>query len=433
MVSAVQGLNICTLVFRDGQWVYELSNVSLEVYPGEMVAVVGRRNSGNSSLIRVLGCLQRPYTGQVLVEGGDVSGLNDDQLAWVATHKFGFLDDDPNLVPHDTAMENVEASLKDAQLDAYDRRHKGREALRLVGLADSVDKKPRHVSSRQRKFIALARAFVHEPSVLFADEPTKAMDAPAREEVMGVFQKLSDIGRTVVIATADSGVGAYCRRIVKLDQGQIVDDSLVTKRRIIPASRIPGPPSTQRVERDDQLFCPRCSYLNPSDGRFCVSCRYLLTTVQQPEPEELVVGDPIGELRDVSFFAKLGSVSIGKLVPSMEQHRYAAGTRIVRQGEIGDSFYVVRSGHVQVQTESEGRPNVVIARLGPGEGFGEMALLTDQPRFASVVAVTDVEAWRLPKPPFTRLLEETPDLAAYFSQVLNQRLESLQETIYPSV
>ena len=88
MAAAVQGIDICILVFRDNRWVYELNNVSLEIFPGEMVAVVGPRNSGKSSLIRVLGCLQRPYTGHVLVEGGVVSRLNDPQMAWVATHKF---------------------------------------------------------------------------------------------------------------------------------------------------------------------------------------------------------------------------------------------------------------------------------------------------------------------------------------------------------
>ena len=432
MAAAVQGLDICTLVFRDDRWVSELNNVSLEIFPGEMVAVVGGRNSGGSSLIRVLGCLQRPYTGQVLVEGGNVSRLNDAQLAWVATHKFGFLNEDLNLVPQDTAMENVEVPLKDSEMDVFDRRDRAREALNLVGLGESAESKPRVLSSRQRQFVALARAFVHEPSVVFADEPTSGLDVPSREAVMGVFQKLSDLGKTAVIATADNTVGEYCRRVVRLDQGQIVDDSLVSKRRTVPAARVPGPRSTPRIQREGELFCPRCSYVNRSDGRFCVVCRYPLT-VLQPEADELPVGDPIAELRDVSFFAMLGSASIRKLVPSMEQHRYAAGTPIVKQGDVGDSFYVVRSGYVQVLVESEGRPNVAVARLGPGEGFGEMALLTDQPRFASVFALTDVEAWRLPKPPFNQLLRDSPDLSTYFRQLLNQRLQGLQETIYPSV
>ena len=419
-------------MFRDNRWVYELNNVSLEIFPGEMVAVVGPRNSGKSSLIRVLGCLQRPYTGHVLVEGGAVSRLNDAQLAWVATHKFGFLSQDLNLVPQGTAMENVEVPLSDSRMDVFDRRHRARDALKLVGLSDSVEKKPRQLSSRQRQFVALARAFVHEPSVLFADEPTKAADVPSREAVMGVFQKLSDLGKTVVVATANNAIGTYCRRVVKLDDGQVVDDSLVANRRIVPASRIPGSSGAQRRERERELFCPRCSYLNRSDGLFCVSCRYPLT-MRQPEADELPVGDPIADLRDVSFFAMLGSAGIRKLVPSMEHHRYAPGTRIVKQGEAGDSFYVIRSGHVQVLVESPGRPDVAVARLGPGEGFGEMALLTDQPRFASVVALTDVEAWRLPKPPFDQLLRDSPDLSTYFRQLLDQRLQSLQETIYPSL
>ena len=309
-------------------------------------------------------------------------------------------------------MENVEVPLSDSRMDVFDRRRRARDALKLVGLADSVEKKPRQLSSRQRQFVALARAFVHEPSVLFADELTSRLDVSSREAVMGVFQKLSDLGKTVVVTTMDNPIGAYCRRVVKLDHGQVVDDSLVANRRTAPASRIPGPPGTQRIERVGELFCPRCSYLNRSDGRFCSSCRYPLTR-RQPEADQLPVGDPIAELRDVSFFAMLGSAGIRKLVPSMEHHRYAPGNRIVKQGEVGDSFYVVRSGHVQVLIESEGRPNVAIARMGPGDGFGEMALLTDQPRFASVVALTDEEAWRLPKPPFNQLLRDNPDLSTY--------------------
>ena len=137
------------------------------------------------------------------------------------------------------------------------------------------------------------------------------------------------------------------------------------------------------------------------------------------------------ELKEVPMLAGLGTKSLARIVAALEPRSFQPGSTIVKQGEPGDSFYIVRSGSVQVMLEREGTPAITVAELGPREGFGEMALLTDQPRSASVVAVTDVETWCLSKVAFQELVSQNLSLALYFNRILSQRLSALQERILP--
>ena len=140
-------------------------------------------------------------------------------------------------------------------------------------------------------------------------------------------------------------------------------------------------------------------------------------------------GDLIEELKAIPIFSGLGPKSLVRVLPALETRQYAKGTTIIKQGEPGDAFYITRSGEVQVVLEQAGKPSIAVAQMGPGEGFGEMALLTDQPRNASLLAVTDVEVWRLHKAAFETLLSENISLALFFSRIITQRLSTLQQKI----
>ena len=454
MAATVQGLNLTKVYNLGDQQVYALNDVSLEVYPGEMVAILGRPGSGKSTLLHTLGCLQRPDSGQVSIEGRDVTQLDDQELAQVRSNKVGFVYQAFNLLPDETAVANVEVPLQDRGLTPKDITRKAEDALKAVGLEYRMSRTPSQPSPRQRQCVAIARAIVQDPPVIFADEPARALDSSSREEVMGLLQKLNEEGRTLVVATTDSGVANYCRRVVRMAEGKNVDDTLVSRRRIIHPARIPGPP-TETYEREEELVCLRCNNGNPQDQEVCQRCAFPLVLteeerqsikvrmataerhslgVESASDEGEVPGQGmIEELREVPFFSGLGSKSLAKIIAALEQQHFLTGSKIVKQGDEGDSYYLVKSGDVEVVVERAGKPDIPVARLHAYEGFGEMALLADQPRSATVVAATDVEVWCLPKAAFTELLSEHLSLAVYFNRLLSQRIKALQEAADLSV
>ncbi len=449
MTATVQGMNLTKIYPMGNERVYALDNASLEVQPGDMIAVVGRSGSGKSTLLHTLGCLQSPDSGQLWFDGQDVTQLGDDQLAQIRTQKVGFMFQAFNLVPSEIALKNVELPLKQQKIDAWNSRLRAEEALELVGLGNRFGHRLGQLSTRQRQCVALARALVTDPAVIFADEPTRALDGTSREELMGLFQKLNDDGKTIVIATSDSAIANYCRRVVKIAYGSTLDVGQVEKRRIIPPSRIPGPPL--RSYQREVTVCPRCNYGNFKDQPVCTRCEWPLDMTEEEEQSiesRLSGADPrhqgvesandkgkvpgqklVDELKNVPFFTGLGAKSLAKVIPAMEQRQFAEGFTILRQGDEGDAFYILTKGEVQVWLERDGRQPVPIAKLGPNEGFGEMALLTDQPRSATVVALTDVEAWHLSKMAFSALLSENLSLGLYFNRILSQRLRALQDQI----
>ena len=450
MLEIVHGSNLTKVHHVGDQRVLALNAVSLEVYSGELVALVGRPRSGKSTLLNILGCLQRPDSGQVCIEGLEVTTLDDEELARVRTNKIGFVTQSPNLLRNETVLRNVEIPLRDQGLGAWDRREKAEEVLRAVGLENRLEHRPGRLSMKQRQCVAIARAMVHNPAVIFVDEPTMALDSTSREEMLGLFQKLNDQGRTIIVASPDPGVANYCSRVLRIAGGSIVDDSPVPKKRIISYSRMfaTPPPSYAR----EVMVCPLCGIGNFKDQAFCRRCESPLHVGEEEEPVEGGLGGaqdyqsevedtseegetPTGDLRDelkeVPLFLGLGSETLDTLIPALEGTRFQKDSTIIKQGDDGDSFYIIRSGTVQVVLERDGGPAIKIAPLGPKETFGEMALLTDEARSASVVALSDVEAWRLPKAEFERLLSENPSFAIQVSRVLSKRLKTLQDRIVP--
>ena len=454
MASTVQGLNLSKSYSLGGEQVHALDDVSLEVYPGEMVGVVGRTGAGKSTLLHTLGGFQRPDVGRVHIGGQDVTQLEDQELALVRRRMVGFLFQAFNLLPNETVLTNVEVVLRDEGLSDRAMRAKAATALQDVGLSKALENAPSQLSPRLRQYISMARALVLDPPVIMADEPTRPLDMTSREELMGLFQKLNDQGKTIIFTTPEASVANFGRRVVRMADGKIVTDELVGRRRVVPASERPGEP-LEIEEREEETVCPRCNYGNAVHWEVCERCRFTLhlTAEEQESIEGRLRGaeggllgvesasdegegpiagqELVEELKDVSFFGELGSKSLVKVIPALERESFAKGSTIVKQGGPADSFYILRAGEVEVVLEREGRLASPIATLGPKEGFGEMAILTDQPeRSFTILAMTDVELWRLPRAEFTRLVSENLSLSIYFNRLMAHRLKALQEKVY---
>ncbi len=201
--------------------VLALNKVDLSIQEGDMVAITGPSGSGKSTLMNILGCLDDFDAGTYVISGEDVSKLTGDKLADIRNRLIGFVFQNFNLLPRLSALENVELPLlysahKDAKAAA-------RKALEAVGLADRMHHEPTQLSGGQRQRVAIARAIVTNPAIILADEPTGNLDSRVGREILDVFHKINDQGRTIVIVTHDSNVARHCRREVQIRDGQIVD------------------------------------------------------------------------------------------------------------------------------------------------------------------------------------------------------------------
>jgi ABC-type lipoprotein export system ATPase subunit len=203
-----------------------LKGVSLSVSPGELVALMGVSGSGKSTLMNILGCLDRPTSGEYWLDGQEVSGLSPDQRALLRNRKLGFVFQNFNLLPRTSALENVAMPLSYTADHLSDReaRRRAEEMLRRVGLADRLEHEPSQLSGGQQQRVAIARALVNRPSLVFADEPTGNLDSRTSEEVLRMFEQLNtedDI--TIVLVTHDPNVAQHARRIIRIHDGVIVD------------------------------------------------------------------------------------------------------------------------------------------------------------------------------------------------------------------
>ena len=434
MITSVQAINVTKVYdLGDGELVYALDRVSLEIDAGEMLAVGGGIGSGKSTLLHTLGCLQRPDSGRVNIEGLDVSQFDDVELARVRFHKVGIIYQSFNLLPNETVLANVEVALRHRAENRQDQERIAVEALEVVGLEKYLEMKPGQLNPSQRQCIAIARAIAHDPVVIIADEPVKVLDNKSRRDVMGLFQKLNEVGMTIVISTSDPTVPSYCRRLVRIEKGKIVDDKRVSKRVIPPPSSIPGSPPRRRASQE-QTVCPGCNYGNPMEAETCQVCRFPLQVATEKERSNgghSIQGDLLEELKGLPAFSELDSKRLGQIVTALEQVEFPKGSTIIKQGDMGEFYYIIRRGDIQAVLERKDGPGIFLGQLGPQEGFGEMALLMDEPRTASVLALTDLALWRLPKDAFRELLSNNISVALYFNRILTQRLAGIQKRIMP--
>src|SRR5580693_3916055 len=212
--------------------VHAVQGVSLEILPGEFVAIMGSSGSGKSTLMNMIGCLDRPSDGHYWLDGTDISTLDRNALADIRNKKIGFVFQGFNLLSRTSALENVEMPM----LYNHQRLHSGEQleratnALEIVGLAQRADHHPNQLSGGQQQRVAIARALVNRPSLLLADEPTGNLDSQTSIEVMGVFQKLNDQGITIIMVTHELDIARYTKRMVILRDGKVLTDEMVRDR-----------------------------------------------------------------------------------------------------------------------------------------------------------------------------------------------------------
>ena len=203
-----------------------LDGISLMVERGEFLAIVGHSGSGKSTLMNMLGCLDTPSSGRYKLEGRDVSSLSDRELSLIRNRHIGFVFQGFNLVPGLTALENVELPLIYRGIGRQERRHMAMESLRQVGLEERMDHRPAQMSGGQQQRTAIARAIAAHPPLILADEPTGNLDTRAGEEVLGILKALNAQGHTVILITHDPGIAASAGRMVRIQDGRILEDSL---------------------------------------------------------------------------------------------------------------------------------------------------------------------------------------------------------------
>jgi len=219
-------LESITKVYRMGKVeVPALCEVTLSISEGEMVAVIGASGSGKSTLLNIIGLLDRPASGKYLLDGADVGELSDNQLAELRNKKFGFVFQDFNLLPRATALSNVELPLIYSG-GVSRRRERAQEALAQVGLAGRAHHKPTEMSGGEQQRVAIARALVNNPLVILADEPTGNLDSRSGDEIISLFRRLHQEGKTVVLITHEADIAAQAQRTIRLHDGRIAESEV---------------------------------------------------------------------------------------------------------------------------------------------------------------------------------------------------------------
>ncbi|WP_373131298.1 ABC transporter ATP-binding protein [Clostridium sp. M62/1] len=195
--------------------------ISLNIYRGEFVAIVGKSGSGKSTLMNIIGALDVPTEGEYFLGGEDVSHMSDDQLAEIRNKTIGFIFQQYNLLPKDSLLENVELPLLYAGVPKEERRQRAMQALRRVGLEDKWKNRPKQLSGGQQQRVSIARALAGNPSLILADEPTGALDSRTSREVLDFLKELNQEGNTIVIITHDSSIALEAKRVVRIKDGKI--------------------------------------------------------------------------------------------------------------------------------------------------------------------------------------------------------------------
>lgn len=214
-----------TKVYKMGEIeVHALRGLSVQIAPGEVVSIMGPSGSGKSTLMNILGCLDRPTSGEYSLNGESVAELSDDQLADIRNRGVGFVFQSFNLLPRATALINVELPMRYAELNGRNRKDVAREALEAVGLGDRIRHRPNELSGGQMQRVAIARALVNNPAIIMADEPTGNLDSKSGDEIMALLRNLNqERGTTLIIVTHDPEIAELTDRVISLRDGRIAE------------------------------------------------------------------------------------------------------------------------------------------------------------------------------------------------------------------
>lgn len=204
--------------------VHALYHVDVQVGFGEFAAIMGPSGSGKSTMMNILGCLDRPTSGEYFLDGKEIAGYNDDELARTRNAKIGFVFQNFNLLNKLTAQANVALPLIYAGVGEEERMERAKKALEAVGLGARIEHKPMEMSGGQRQRVAIARALINNPAIIMADEPTGNLDTKSSYEIMDIFKALNDSGKTVVMVTHEPDIAEQTKRILVMRDGQIVSD-----------------------------------------------------------------------------------------------------------------------------------------------------------------------------------------------------------------
>jgi putative ABC transport system ATP-binding protein len=204
--------------------IHALRGVSIQIERGEYVAIMGPSGSGKSTLMNLIGCLDTPSKGSYLLNGKQVSQMNDNELAQIRNEEIGFVFQTFNLLPRATALQNVELPLVYGGVATRDRQARAKSALEKVELGSRMSHRPNELSGGQRQRVAIARALVNNPSILLADEPTGNLDSKTGAEIMALFARLHESGNTIVLVTHEADIAAFAHRTIHLRDGQVEKD-----------------------------------------------------------------------------------------------------------------------------------------------------------------------------------------------------------------
>jgi putative ABC transport system ATP-binding protein len=338
-----------------------LHDNNLDLMPGEIIIMTGPSGSGKTTLLTLIGALRSVQEGSVFALGRELSALSPRELVEVR-RGIGFIFQAHNLFDSLTARENVNMAIELTLGDPRERDCRAAEILTKLGLGQRMTHKPQTLSGGQKQRVAVARALVNRPKLILADEPTAALDKDSGRDVVEILKTLAaEEQATILIVTHDTRILDVADRIINLVDGRIISDVAVKQ-----AVRV---------------------------AEF---------------------------LRKCPLFAEQPAAMLAEFAERMKRESFEPGEAIIRQGEIGDKFYIIESGAVEVTGEKEGVPLAGVT-LGPGDFFGEVALLTGAPRNATVIARGPVEVLTLAKEHFDEALQRSKTLDEQLREALYRR------------